>query len=144
MNSGMVRWDREVRHHDFGHSGNASDRHDVAVEIEAKLFVQRRVDRVCSKDQQKRVTIRRSAHDGLGGDIAAPSWTVLGNEWLAKAFRQPLAHQTCDDVVSASCGCTDDQTHRPRGIGLRPRNPRHHHWQRGSACGQMQELATAE
>jgi hypothetical protein len=31
--------------------------------------------------------------------IAANASTrpVLNDEWLAKAFRQPLAHQTCDD-----------------------------------------------
>ena len=33
----------------------------------------------------------------------------------------------------------DDQAHRPRRIGLRPRDPRHGR-QRGSARGQMQKL----
>src|SRR5215510_4483051 len=114
------RWNREVRYYDVGHTGDAGNRRDVAAEIETKLFVHRSIDRVCRGEQEERVAIGRRAHDRLGGDIAASTRPVLDDEWLAKAFRQPLAHQTCDDVESTSCGGTDDQTHRPRGIGLRP------------------------
>jgi len=48
------------------------------------------------------VVLIARARDRLGGDIAASTRPVLDDEWLAKAFRQPLAHQTCDDVESAA------------------------------------------
>src|SRR5215831_9435928 len=88
--------------------------------------------------RKERVAIGRRAHDRLGGDIAASTRPVLDDEWPAEPFRQPLAHQTCDDVESASCGGTDDQTHRPHRIGLCPRDARDCR-ERGSAGGQMEE-----
>src|SRR5262249_22259892 len=98
------------------------NRRDVAAEIETKLFVHRSIDRVCRGEQEERVAIGRRARDRLRGDIAASTPPVLDDEWPAEPFRQPLAHQTCDDVESASCGGTDAQTPRPRRIGLRPRD----------------------
>ena len=43
-----------------GYDNNASDRRDVAAEIETKLFVQRSIDRVCRSDQEERVAILRA------------------------------------------------------------------------------------
>src|SRR5262249_4261866 len=93
--------------------------------------------------RKERVAIGRRAHDRLGGDIAASTRPVLDDDWPAEPFRQPLAHQTCDDVESASCGGTDDQTHRPRRIGLRPRETPHGR-QRGSARDQMQKISAGK
>src|SRR5215472_22077 len=65
------RWNREVRYHDVGHTGDASNRRDVAAEIETKLFVQRSTDRIYRSDEEKRIAVRERARDRLGGDIAA-------------------------------------------------------------------------
>ena len=43
----------------------------------------------------------------FGADIGAGPRPVLDDEGLAEAFRKPLTHQTCDDVVSAT-GCIRD------------------------------------
>ena len=45
--------------------------------------------------------------------------------------------------VRAAGGKANDDAHRPRRIGLRPRDPRHGR-QRGSARGQMQKLSAGK
>ena len=127
-------------HHDKGAADDARDRRDVADEIEIELVVERRVDRVRRTDQEERVAVRRRTHDRLGGDIAAGARPVLDDEWLAEPLRQPLTHQAREDVVRAAGGKADDDAHRPRRIGLRPREARYGR-KHGSARCQMQKLA---
>src|SRR5262245_61515984 len=68
---------------------------------------------------------------------------VVDNKLLAKPFRQPLPHQACSYVGAAARSKADDHAHRPRRIGLRPRDARHG-WQRGSARGQMQKISAGK
>src|SRR5215813_272764 len=81
------RWNREVRYHDVVHTGDASNRRDVAAEIETKLFVQRSTDRVYRSDEEERIAVRERAHDRLGGDIAARARSVFDNELFAEPLR---------------------------------------------------------
>ena len=74
-------------HHHQGATGQARDRRDIPQEIEIKIFVKGRIDRVWRTDQEQRVTVRRRTHDRLGGDIAACAWPVLNDEWLADPLR---------------------------------------------------------
>src|SRR5262249_41991583 len=60
------------------------------------------------------------------------------DEWLGETLRQPLSNQAREDVRRAARGEADDHAHRPRRIGLRPRDARDAR-QHGSACGQMQK-----
>jgi len=138
MNSGTVGGNRWVHHQDIGLDADASDRRDVADEIETELVVERRVDGLARTDQEKRVAVRRRPHRRLGGDVAAGARPVLDDELLAEPLGKPLPHQACDDVEPAAGGRADDPTDRPRRIGLRPREMRHRR-QRGSGRGQMQE-----
>jgi hypothetical protein len=62
---------------------------------------------------------------------------------LAEALRQPLPYQSRDDVTWASGGKADNDAHRPRWIGLRPRDARHGR-QRGSARCQMQKISAGK
>ena len=94
-------------------------------------------------DQQKRVAVRRRSHDRLGADIAAGARPVLDDEWLPEPLRQPLTDQARDDVGRAAGRKADDDAHRPRRIGLRPRDARHGR-QRGSARCQMQKLSAGK
>ena len=71
---------------DTGCSEEAGDRDDVAAEIETKLFVQRRIDRVCRSDEEQSVTIRSRAHGCLSGDIGGSARPVLDDERLAEPF----------------------------------------------------------
>ena len=83
-------------------------------------------------------------HDRLGGDIAAGARPVLDDEWLAEPLRQPLTHQARGDVESQPPGAKPTiNAHRPRRIGLRPRDARHGR-QRGSARCQMQKLSAGK
>jgi hypothetical protein len=67
----------------------------------------------------------------------------LDDEGLTKPFRKPLTHQARDDVGAAGGRESNDPMHRPRRIGLRPRDPRHHR-ERGSARGQMQKISAGK
>src|SRR6516162_814336 len=116
---------------------------DVADEIEIELVVERRVDRTGYRAQQKRIAIRSRMDDRLGADVGAATRPGVDEELLAETLRQPLSHQTRDDVVPAPSGSRNDHAHRPRRIGLRPCDARDGR-QRGGACCEMQELATAK
>src|SRR5215831_18955506 len=91
-------------------------------------------------DFQQRIAIRCGPDDRLGADIAAGAWPVLDDELLPEALGKPLSDQTSHDVGNAAGRISDDNTHRPRRIALRPRDPCHSR-QRGSAGGQMQKLS---
>src|ERR1700680_146348 len=73
-----------VHLHDEGHAGNACNRRDVADEIEIKIVVERRIDRVRADDLEERIAIGRRPDDCLDGNIAAGTWPVFDNKWLAE------------------------------------------------------------
>src|SRR5262249_51671863 len=132
-----------IYRHDKWCADNASDWRDIADEIVVELVVECRIDRVETTDQQKRVAVCGRAHDGLGADIAAAPGLVADKNWLPEPLRQPLSDQAREDVRRAGRGEWHDQTHRPRRIGLRPRDARHG-WERGSARGQMQKISAGK
>src|SRR5262249_13251735 len=90
----------------------------------------------------ERVAVRWRTHNGLRGDVAAGARPIFDDKLLAKSLREPLTDQACDDVVSASGGSTDDQTHRPRRVGLRPSEARRR--QRRSTRSQIQECSAGK
>jgi hypothetical protein len=94
---------------------------DVAYEVETEPVVEGRVDRIRRKGQKERVAIRWSTHDRLCGDIRPGAWAVLDDERLAKPLRQQLPHQPRNEVSAAAGRKADEDTHRPRWIGLSPR-----------------------
>jgi hypothetical protein len=134
---GRKRW---IYQHDKRPADESRDRRDVADEIEIEPIVERRVYCVRRIYKKERVAVRRRTHDRLGADIGASARTVLNDEWLAQAFRQPLAHQAHDNVGRAAGTSGYDPAHRPRRIGLRPRHDR----LRGSARSQTQECAAGK
>jgi hypothetical protein len=75
--------------------------------------------------------------------VAAGARPVFNDELLAEPLRQPLPDQAREDVGRVAGDETDDQSHRPRWIGLRPSEARQGR-QRGSARGQMQKFSAAE
>src|SRR5262249_35572041 len=81
--------------------------------------------------------------DRLGGEIAAGPRPGLDDELLAKPLRQPLRHQTREDVICAASGKADDDAHRPRGIGFRA-SKAGCGWQSSRSCDEMKELATID
>src|SRR5215831_15459532 len=84
---------------------------------------ERRVDRLCRTDHEQRMAVRRCAHDGFCGDVGTGPRPVLDKELLAESLRKPLRYQARDDVGRAAGRISDDDAHRPRRIGLRPRDP---------------------
>src|SRR5262249_56736006 len=90
--------------------------------------------------EQERVATGRSAHDGLGSNMAGGTRPVLDDERLPKPLRQRLTNQPRSCVGRAAAGKSDDDAHRPAWVALRPSEARDG-GERGSARGQMQECA---
>src|SRR6266404_9535275 len=132
-----------MHHHHVGHDNNAGDRRDVADEIEVKLVIECRVERVEGTDYEQRVAVGRGTHDRLGGDVAAGSRTVVDDERLTEPLREPLTYQARRDVRTASGREAHNDAHRPRWIGLRPSSTRHGR-ERGSARGEMEKISTGK
>src|SRR6516162_7017814 len=105
------RW---VHLHHMGQAHNASARRDITDKIVIELFVESCVDRGGAADHEERLAVGRGAYDGLNTDIATASRTVLNEELLAEALRQPLTDQARSDVVRPTGSKGDDDAHRPR------------------------------
>ncbi len=132
---GRNRW---MDHHHQGRAGNARDRHDVAREIEGKIAVERRIDRIRGADDKERVSVGGRIDDALSADITVGAGPVIDEEGLSQPFREPLTYNTRADVLGAASGKTDDDAHRPRRKGLRPCDMRDSR-ERGGPCCQMQK-----
>src|SRR5437016_10627134 len=122
--------------------GNTRHGRDVAHEIKIQFLIPCRVYRVRRRPDEKRVSIGGCSYDGLGTDIAVRARTILDKKWLPEPFRQSLTYKADDNVSRTTSGNWNDDTHWPRRIGLRPRDPRQRR-QRYSACGQMQKSSAA-
>src|SRR5262245_32066483 len=92
-------------------ASNGCDERDVADEIEIQLLVERRVDCGIRADQQQRIAIGGCAYDRLCTDVAASTRPVLNDEGLAESLRQPLTHQTGQEVIRATRGKAGYQAH---------------------------------
>ena len=66
--------------------------------------------------------------------------SCLDDELLPGALRQPLGENASEDVGRPAGGKSDDETHRPRRVGLRPAPPRRGH-KRAGGSRQLQELS---
>src|SRR6266436_1082969 len=132
-------WNRWIHHYNVGLAADGRDRRDVPDEIEIEFVVEQRAGYGRCADKQERITIRGRFHDRLSADSGARAGPIFDDERLAKPLRQPFTDQACHDVICATRGSADDDAHRPRRIGLRPRKPRDGR-ERGSARGQMQKI----
>src|SRR5947209_16175430 len=129
--------------HDVGSSNNPGDWNDVTDEIEIQLVIERRINGVRRGDHQKRMTIGGGTCYRLRPEVACSAWSVFNNERLPQSFGQPLPYQACNDVGRTAGRKSNNQTHWPRRIGLRPCDPR----DSGSGeagTGKIQEPTTNE
>src|SRR5262245_27276820 len=113
-------WYRWMDLHDKRRTGDAGDSCNIADEIETKLIVEGRVDRVAGEDQKKRIAVRLRPHDRLRADIAARARSIVDDELLAQPLRELLSNQTSYCVGRTARRVADDDAHRPRWIRLRP------------------------
>jgi hypothetical protein len=125
-------WNRWVDLHHIRGADDARDRHDVADEIEIKFVVERRADCIIQPNQEERIPIWGCTHDRLSADIAAGTRSVFDEELLAETLRKPLADQARRYVRRTAGGSDDDDTHRPRRIGLRSCDSRKGQQRRGA------------
>src|SRR5262249_56547500 len=93
-----------INRHNVDRAQQACDRFNITNEIEIKLGIERRVDRVRRRDEKECVAVGGRPYDRLRADIAAGTWPVLDNELLTRPLRQPLTHQTGANVGSVPSG----------------------------------------
>src|SRR5262245_25925357 len=130
------RW---IHLHDMWHAVDARNRRNIANEVVVEFFEQCCIDCCGSTDHEERIAVWRRTHDRLYTDIATTARTVLDDELLTEALRQPLTNEARSNVVNT----TGRKSHRPRRIGLRSCNTRHGR-QRGSAGGQIQKISAGK
>ncbi len=104
--------------------GQPRDQRDVAQEIERQRL-QRHVDGVGRRGEEKRVAVGRRTDDGLGADIGAAAGPVVDDHRLAEPLGQPLSHQARNEVGGAAGRIGHDPAHRPRRVALRDGRARH-------------------
>src|SRR5262245_41651834 len=119
------------------------NRRNIANEVVVEFFEQCCIDCCGSTDHEERIAVCRRTHDRLYTDIATTARTVLDDELLTEALRQPLTNEARSNVVNTTGRKWDNDAHRPRRIGLRPRNWRRHR-QPGSAGGQIQKTSAGK
>src|SRR5262249_51153985 len=110
---------------------------------EIELVVERRVDSIWCADEEKRITVWRRTHDRFGPNVRSSTRPILNDEWLAEPLRQPRIDQTSDNVLRATSGRAHDDAHRPRRIGLRPRDAKRSR-EHGSTRCQTQKLSAGK
>src|SRR5262245_38433910 len=126
--------------HDMGHAVDARNRRNITNEVVVEFFEQCCIDCCGSTDHEERIAVCRRTPDRLYTDIATTARTVLDDELLTEALRQPLTNEARSNVVNTSGRKWDNNAHRPRRIRLRPRYARYSR-ERGSARGQIQKLS---
>ncbi len=109
-------------------------------EIKIEFFVEGCVDCIRTGSQKERIAIGRRPHDGLCGDVGASARSVLDDEWLTEALREPLADQSGGDVDPSAGSVADEDAHRPGRIGFRTYGARYR--QDGSRRRQIQKSTT--
>ncbi len=125
----------------------SGDRGDIAKKIEIEFFVERCIDGVGRDHRQQRVAVRRRAHHGLRGDIAAGAGAALDHERLAQALGEPLPDQSRHQIRRAAAAEAFDDTHRPRRIIGRVSRARSRGYQRGhnrGGAGEAQEFSALQ
>ena len=115
---------RRIDHHRKGIVVDARDGDNVAHDVDIELFVERHIDGMRCRNEQKRMPVRWSACDGLQGEITAAAGPVLDHNRLTEPLRQRLCNEPRNDVRRAAGRHEDRQGHRPRRIALRPAGAR--------------------
>src|SRR5215510_10118568 len=95
------------------------------MKLVVEFFEQCCIDCCGSTDHKERIAVCRRTPDRLYTDIATTARTVLDDELLTEAPRQPLTNEARSNVVNTTGRKWDNDAHRPRRIGLRPRDARH-------------------
>src|SRR5262245_16466365 len=93
-----LHWYRWMDFHDKRRTGDAGDGGNITDEIEIKLIVEGRVDRVAGEDQKERMAVRLRPHDRLGANIAARARSIVDYESLAEPLRELLSDQTSHSI----------------------------------------------
>src|SRR5262245_35916993 len=121
-------------------TNDAADRRKIADQVEIELVIERHVGSVAGPDHEQRIAVRGRLGGCLGADIGTAAGTVLDDELLAHALRQPLPDHACGYVGAAASRKRHDDAYRPRRIGLGSYDTRECR-KRSSAGGEMQEFS---
>ena len=122
-----------------GRRGNGErDRVEVLDRIVGDRAVEARIDDQGRCNEDNRVAVGIGFGALAHADIAAGAADVLNEELPPEIFRKLLCDQAGEHIGRTAGPIGYDHPHRPRRIGLRPRDARHGR-QRGSTRCQMQK-----
>src|SRR3954464_5495282 len=79
-------WHRRMHNHYTRYSHDGCYRDNIPNEIEIKITVQRCIDRVSSRDLQKRISIRRRLGHRFCSEVTSSANSVFNNELLTEPF----------------------------------------------------------
>ena len=86
LRNGLDR-ERGIDHHEKGNNADTRNGRNSADEIEVKIVVDCRIDRVRRCHEEKGVSVRSCTHDDFSANIAAGAWSIVDNKRLAEPFR---------------------------------------------------------
>src|SRR2546430_8759787 len=97
-----VGWNRWMELHHERSTDETGDWRNVTNEIEIEPFVQCSVDGIRNTNQKQHIAIGSRLRDRLGPDVCTRARSILDDERLPHALRQPLADQTRRDIGRTS------------------------------------------
>lgn len=93
---------------------------NIPNEVEFQIFVEDRIDRPGSADQEQRVTVCRCTDGHFRSQIGGGTRSVFHHEGLSKTLREALPDKMGQDVSHPARRKTYEQAYWPGRIGLRP------------------------
>ncbi|MEO6409478.1 MAG: hypothetical protein ABIO45_12095 [Burkholderiaceae bacterium] len=123
MNSRMVRGANsdltsQTDQPDIGTAGNFDHRREGFDGVVRRALHRRGRDRQVAGDaEQQRVAVRRRARHRGGGDGAGRAGPIFDDDRLAKPVREPEGDLAQRSIGSAAGRQSQDDAHRPSGIG---------------------------
>ena len=110
---------RQIRDQDLRNQRGEADRHEIPFDVEGKLFVELRIDRVRGQREKDRIAVGRGLRRDIRADIAAGSAAVLDDDRLSEHRRERIDDDARDDIGAAGRRIGNDEADRLVGIILR-------------------------
>jgi hypothetical protein len=141
----VANCDWAIDHHQAIELADQRDRHEVLVDVERELVVERERRRGAAGEQQQRMAVRGRAKHRAARDDTVRARHVLDDEALSQLVAELVGNDPDADVADAARPERNGDPHRLRRIGLRKGRSRRgaaerrHRQQHGAAGGVRHE-----
>jgi hypothetical protein len=107
-----------VQHEDVRRDGELRDRREIALDVVARLLVERHVRGVGAAADEQRVAVGRRARDVFRRDVAAAAGPVLDDDGGAQELAQLQRGRPGHEIGAAARQVAGDHANRFLGIRL--------------------------